>query len=82
MVGLALFAAVGGFVVYSSFQLDTVTCEVCMEYRGNSQCRSVGGETQKEAQGGAIVNACAFISGGVTDRMACERATPTSVRCW
>jgi hypothetical protein len=77
---LALFAVMA-FVVGQSLVAGSVTCEICVEHRGRSQCRTVSGASEEEATMAAIVNACAFISGGVTDSMACQRATPTSKNC-
>ena len=81
-IGLVSFGAVVAFIAYLSFQLSGVTCEVCMRYRGAEQCRTVSAATEEEALQGAVVNACAFISGGVTDSMACQRGEPLSQRCW
>jgi hypothetical protein len=52
-----------------------------MEYNGNSQCRTVAAATVELAREGAITNACAYLSGGVTDSMACHRETPKSEKC-
>ena len=80
-VGFVLLSLVVGFVLMQSFSLEAHTCEVCMEYRGRTQCRSVGAATVDEARQGAIVNACAFISSGVTDSMACGRQDPVRESC-
>jgi hypothetical protein len=53
-----------------------------MSYRGQQQCRTVSAATEEEALQGAVVNACAFISSGVTDSMACQRGTPISQKCY
>jgi hypothetical protein len=76
------FLALAAFVVLQTLTLASATCEVCVEYRGHSQCRTVSAATENEAREGAIINACAFVSGGVTDSMACQRGQPTSERCW
>jgi hypothetical protein len=82
LIGLIAFAAVAAFIAYQSFQLTGSSCEVCMSYRGGEQCRTVSAATEEEALQGAVINACAFISSGVTDSMACQRQDPTSKRCW
>jgi len=82
LVGGLVLAAVAGFVVFQSLGTARATCEVCMEHRGRSQCRTVAGATVAEAKQAAVINACAYISGGVTDSMACQRAQPTSEKCW
>ena len=66
---------------FNSLKLESAKCEVCMEFQGRSKCRTVGAKTPEEARQAAIDNACAFISGGVTDRMSCARGVPTSESC-
>ena len=82
LIGLIAFVTVAAFIAYQSFLLANVTCEVCMSHRGGDQCRTVSAATEEEAIQGAVVNACAFISSGVTDSMACQRQEPTSKRCF
>ena len=82
ILSLALAGGVVGFLVVSSMQIGAAKCEVCMEFQGRSKCRTVGAQTTDEARRGAVDNACAFISGGVTDRMACAREIPVSEKCW
>jgi len=82
IVAAVLFAAIAGFIFWQTASLEAATCEVCMDYRGRSMCRTVGGATAEQARQAAITNACAFLAGGVTDSMACGRQTPSSERCW
>jgi hypothetical protein len=81
LVGWLLLVGIAGFVIVQTMLLQSATCEVCMQYKGLSQCRSVSGATREEARQAAITNACAFISSGVTDSMACGRGTPVSESC-
>lgn len=81
LVGLLFIVAVVAYVIAGSFSVSAHRCEVCMEYRGHSQCRTVEAATIELARDGAIQNACATISGGVTDSMACHRETPKSAKC-
>jgi len=81
LVGLVLILSVVAFVVLGSLSVNAHRCEVCMEYRGRSQCRTVEAATIELAREGAMQNACAFISGGVTDSMACHREKPVSEKC-
>jgi hypothetical protein len=81
LIGALALLSVMAFVVYQSLLAGSATCEVCVEYRGRSQCRAVSAATDDEATTSAIVNACAYISGGVTDSMACQRTIPTSITC-
>ena len=81
IVGTLILAGVLAYVVFQSMNLEAASCEVCMQYNGNSQCRTVGGPTVDDARQGAITNACAYLSSGVTDSMACQRTKPVSEKC-
>jgi len=78
LAGLLLFMA---FVVYRSFHLAGVRCEVCITYNGLSQCRTVEGERREDVHLAALNNVCAYLANGVTDGMACMRTTPTRDDC-
>lgn len=67
-------------VVYWSLHLGQIKIEVCMEFRGRSNCRSAAAPTEGEAIRTATDNACATISSGMTDSIACSNAPPISVR--
>jgi hypothetical protein len=82
--GLYGVVALLGFmalIVWRSFQVGGVRCEVCIEYEGRSQCRAVDGATRQEALQAATQNVCAFLSSGVTDSMACARTPPKKEEC-
>ena len=81
MVATLLRVAVFGVLAWQSMQLEAATCEVCIAYHGNEKCRTVGGATVDEARQAAVINACAFLSSGVTDSMACQRTPPISENC-
>ena len=46
--GLAALLVFMGFVVYRSLHLGGVRCEVCIDFRGRSQCRTVEGGTRAQ----------------------------------
>jgi hypothetical protein len=81
LVGILLVVSVVAYVIASSLAVGQHTCEVCIEFRGRSQCRTVAGATVELAREGAIQNACAYVAGGVTDGMACQRVTPVRESC-
>jgi len=54
--------------------------EVCMEYRGQTVCRTAAGPTREDALRAATDNACALLASGMTDSMQCGRTPPKSVR--
>ena len=76
----ALFAFMG-FVVWRTFHLQGVRCEVCITYNGLSQCRTVEGEREEDVHLAAVNNVCAYLANGVTDNMTCMRTPPTRSEC-
>ena len=81
LAGAIVAIGVLAYLIIQSFQLEAAVCQVCMSYNGREQCREVGGSNEKEAREAAITNACAFLSSGVTDSMACQRQKPKSESC-
>jgi hypothetical protein len=80
-VSLLGLGAIIGVVVWTSLDVGAVRCEVCITFEGRQACRAVDGATADEARHSAINNACALLSSGVTQTMACERTKPTRMEC-
>ena len=80
-IAVGVLTALIALVVYSSFQVGGYRCEVCVQFRGAQDCRTVDGATEIEALRAAITNACALLASGVTDSLACERTRPTKAMC-
>lgn len=81
---ISLIIAVGfiGFVIYSSMANVGISCEVCIEYRGQSDCRIAAATTAEEAVTAAQSTACGIVGrGSMNDAIACGRVIPTSVMC-
>ena len=77
-IGLALAV---GYMIYTSTTRGGVSCEVCVEFRGSTDCRKATGKDREEAEQAAASTACGLISGGVADGIACRNTTPKSVTC-
>ncbi len=81
--GIVIVATIIGLAVlvfWSSMGLTAYRVEVCMAYEGRSACRTASGADKESALRTASDNACAQISSGMTDSMACGRSVPTSVK--
>jgi hypothetical protein len=79
-----IFAAVVGVVAYivlSTMNMATSSCEVCVEFKGQKACRTAKGPSHDEAVRTAHDNACAQIAFGRTDSVLCGGIEPSSVRC-
>jgi hypothetical protein len=68
-------------LIYSKVGVSGYACEVCIQFHGQSKCRSAKGASREEARRAAIDNACAFLASGVTDSIACANTVPSSERC-
>jgi hypothetical protein len=51
-----------------------------MVYQGRTNCRTVSAKSEKGALRGGAENACADITSGVTETIACQQSQPTSVQ--
>jgi len=78
LIAAALFVAA---MVLATHREASVECEVCVDYRGGSRCSTSSGRDHEAALRGAVANACALLSQGVTQGMECDRTPPRSIRC-
>ena len=79
LVGIVLFAALMALIAYSTMGTSSHRVEVCMEFHGQTSCRTTSGASEQFALRTATANACASIASGVTDSIACEQSPPTKV---
>jgi hypothetical protein len=78
-LAILFVVAVLGAILYSSFSQPRVRVRVCIAFKGNRDCRTASAETRENALRTAITNACAQLSGGVTESNQCENTPPESV---
>jgi hypothetical protein len=78
---LAAVLALAAYIVLSPSRLAKVSCEVCMEFKGQESCRAARGPNREEAMATARDNACARIAFGREDSILCGGSEPASVRC-
>jgi hypothetical protein len=81
IAAVAVLAPVIGFVVYSSFRVSAVECEVCMRFDGRSICRSASAARRDEALRSAADNACALLTSGMTNSIRCQQSKPVKSEC-
>jgi hypothetical protein len=70
-----------GYLIWGSTHLVKAECEVCVEFKGQQQCRRGTGTNDAEARQAAQKAACAVMAFGMNDAIACSNARPTVVRC-
>jgi hypothetical protein len=80
LAALAVIAFIA-YLIYSSVAQAQVSCEVCINFRGRTGCGSALAVDAKEAQRTATDVACASISSGVTDSIACGNTPPIKLMC-
>jgi hypothetical protein len=79
LIGIIFLVAIAAAIYYSTASLAAHRVEVCMEFKGLTSCRTASGSTEEFALRTATNNACATISSGVTDSIACDQSKPTKV---
>jgi hypothetical protein len=78
---LAGIVLVVGYFAYLTMSAGGVTCDVCIEFHGRTECRKATGKDEAEAQMSAASTACSVMTGGVADSIACTNATPSKMSC-
>jgi hypothetical protein len=81
-VGVLVAVLVFGFIVlilYSTIAGTRHRVRVCMAFNGRTACKTVAAKSEDGAVRSAVNNACADITSGVTEVMACEGSKPESV---
>jgi hypothetical protein len=68
-------------LIYTTLSETGVECEVCVDYRGQSMCKTVTAPDRTQAIQQATATACALLSSGVTAGMECNSAPPSITRC-
>jgi len=78
---LAVFTVFVAYLVFGSLRTVQAECSLCVEFRGQRQCRTGSGATQAEAESAAQRAACAVMAFGMDDSIACGNARPQELSC-
>jgi hypothetical protein len=78
VLGVALLV---GYLILGSRSLVQAECEVCVEFRGQRQCRIGAGTTDAEARTAAQRAACAVMASGMDASIACQNTPPRTAQC-
>jgi hypothetical protein len=81
VAAVVVLVPIAAFVVYSSFQVSAVECEVCMRFDGRETCRAASAASREEALRSATDNACALLTSGMTNTIQCHQSPPTKTAC-
>jgi len=66
-------------LVYSTLELRQHRVEVCVSFNGQQDCRIASGPTREAAQRTATDNACALLTRGMAESMACTGQPPAKI---
>lgn len=81
---LALIVALAAFAVYivmGSMRTVQTECELCVTFRGQTECRRGSGADAAEARQAAQKAACAVMAQGMNESIACGNVVPSNVQC-
>jgi hypothetical protein len=81
LITLAIVAAVAALFFYMSTARANQECNVCVEFKGRSNCAMAAGATEAEATETAHRTACGPLVRGMNETIACDNRTPVSVQC-
>lgn len=81
---LALIIVLAAFAVYivmGSMRTVETECELCVTFRGQTECRRGSGADVAQARQAAQKAACAVMAHGMNESIACGNVVPTNVQC-
>jgi hypothetical protein len=81
IITLAVAAAFGAMLLYSTLASQNVECQVTVEYNGRSNSATASGATESEAMQQAQTTACGPIIAGMNESIACGNAIPVAQSC-
>jgi len=81
VAAVVVLVPVVAFVVYSSFVVSAIECEVCMRFEGRELCRAASAARREEALRAAVDNACALLTSGMTNTIRCQQGEPAKTEC-
>lgn len=81
IIVISIVVVLGAFLTYQMLSLASHQCSLCIDFNGRTECPTALGPTEKEALEEAHRNACAVLSSGVTQVLACNRTEGYNVKC-
>jgi len=82
IIVVIIVAGLVGFLTYEMLSLGQIECKLCIDFNGRRDCPTALGPNEEEAIAEAHRNACAKLSSGVTDTLACNRSERTQINCF
>ena len=79
LIVVAFGAVLLAVLIYSTLALRQHRVEVCVLFNGQQDCRVASGPTREDAQRTATDNACALLTRGMAESMACSSQPPARI---
>ena len=79
-LGTLFVGGVLAVLIYTSLDYHQFEVELCITYKGRRACGIAAGADREEAMRAASNLACSSIASGMTERIACSRAEPETIR--
>lgn len=79
IAAILLIALPAIFLTLQVINTQNVRCNVCISYRGSTECREAQANSKKECQQTATDNACAMLSSGMTESIQCSNTEPSEI---
>src|SRR5687767_1789316 len=70
-----------GWLLYSTFGAQKFECEVCVEFKGKTNCASASAVSEAAAAKSAQATACGTLAKGRIESTACRNSRPLSRSC-
>ena len=81
IITIAVAAAFGAMLLYSTLTSQNVECSVTVEYNGRSNSATASGASESEALQQAQTTACGPIISGMNESIACGKVVPVAKSC-
>lgn len=82
IIGILLTAGIIAGLTITSLQSNQVECTACVKFQGRGPfCATAAASDETEARSTAIYTACASVTSGVTEVIACKNTRPVSLHC-
>lgn len=80
VVPIVLVVGPALWMTQSALDQNQISCEVCVQFNGQSNCAKAAGENQTTCQRTATDTACGTIAQGVQQSIQCSQKPPASLR--
>jgi hypothetical protein len=81
IITVILVAVTLGVLILAMMQQAEVSCEVCVTFQGQTDCKVALGPDRESAIRTATDNACGLLARGMADGISCQNTTPDSITC-